>query len=318
MRAATTSPPTASVSSIIAGGGRGIATGGTRTGLLRRSAAGAEPTTPARTAAASDAPNRCRIANALPKLGIVRRGRPLPSNSTNCQRSPIKKELGGHGHIRMLSRWKAATKSQLFGESAQQASSPTRSAGQGHLVRAWSTPASIKRREITALAALECVVSFAIYVGIGLYRGNFLHFGIAVILAPLFLLRTRYSYSIALVKYRSYIKMLDKKPKTLTAIKLILWALCLPVVGISCRIGATVLGLAKYPGRTVASIPENWLRQSLCTDFAHVPEIVPGEHVNDTEFITLQFTILGIHAAFTDSLESVRERLLHGILLFLS
>jgi hypothetical protein len=49
------------------------------------------------------------------------------------------------------------------------------------------------------------------------------------------------------------------------------------VVGIGLRVTSTVYGAIRNPLYTVREAPRNWFRQTLCTDFAHVPEIVPME-----------------------------------------
>lgn len=165
-------------------------------------------------------------------------------------------------------------------------------------MRAWSTSTSIKRREITALAVLECVLSFAIYLGIGVYLGSFLHFEIAAILAPLFLLRTKYSFNSALLRYALFSRTIysfieNVKPDFTNVLKAALVMLSLPVAGITCRVGSTILGSVRHPRATLSSIPDNWIRQSLCTDFVYVPEIVPGEDKH-SDVITFRSVIKSI------------------------
>src|ERR1700694_4681092 len=41
------------------------------------------------------------------------------------------------------------------------------------------------------------------------------------------------------------------------------------------RIAATLYWAVRRPLKTLRRTPQNWLRQSLCTDFFHPPEIVP-------------------------------------------
>ena len=55
--------------------------------------------------------------------------------------------------------------------------------------------------------------------------------------------------------------------------------LFLPLVGFGVRILFTIYWAIRKPLRTIQSAPENWLRQSFCTDVYHPPEIVPMETI---------------------------------------
>lgn len=59
-------------------------------------------------------------------------------------------------------------------------------------MRTYSTPQSALNGEITKLAIIECVVSVAIYVSIGMYFGTFRYLAVAVVFAPLMLFRTEF------------------------------------------------------------------------------------------------------------------------------
>jgi len=57
-------------------------------------------------------------------------------------------------------------------------------------MRFHSTPESALNGEITKLAIIECIASVAIYLAIGFYFGTFRYLAMAVVVAPLMLLRT--------------------------------------------------------------------------------------------------------------------------------
>ena len=60
-------------------------------------------------------------------------------------------------------------------------------------MRFHSTPESALNGEITKLAIIECIASVALYLAIGFYFGTFRYLAMAVIVAPLMLLRTEES-----------------------------------------------------------------------------------------------------------------------------
>ena len=57
-------------------------------------------------------------------------------------------------------------------------------------MRFHSTPQSALHLEITKLAIIETLVSVGLYVGIGIYLGTFRYLALAILVAPLMLLRT--------------------------------------------------------------------------------------------------------------------------------
>ena len=140
-------------------------------------------------------------------------------------------------------------------------------------MRLRSTPKSIARCEISALAVAECVLSVAIYVAIAHFTQSFLHMAIAVACAPLFLLRTKYSIRLGLIAWKRVINAIQTESEYLVIIIVI----PLMVVALIVRAGATFYGLLKHARATISSIPLNWRRQSLCADFFSIPELIPGE-----------------------------------------
>jgi hypothetical protein len=158
-------------------------------------------------------------------------------------------------------------------------------------MRTYSTPQSALDGEITKLAILECVVSVALYLGVGVYLGTFKYLAWAVVVAPLMLFRTDFSADWGL---RLYVKYLDRVEHTLpekraeyTRLDWVYFLIGLigvvltPLVGNAIRIVATVYWVIRKPLQTLKAIPQNWLRQCFCTDFAHPPEVVPKEATAD-------------------------------------
>jgi hypothetical protein len=141
-------------------------------------------------------------------------------------------------------------------------------------MRSYSTPQSALDGEITKLAIAECVASVALYVGLGVYFGTFRYLALAVVFAPLMLFRTEASADWGLKVYRRCIAAFDDFPEPLNSLGAVIFV---PVIGVAVRIMATVYCAVRNPIQTLRDTPKNWLRQSLCTDFAHPPEIVPLE-----------------------------------------
>lgn len=161
-------------------------------------------------------------------------------------------------------------------------------------MRSYSTPQSALDGEITKLAIVECIVSVALYVGAGFYLGTFRYLAIAIVLAPLTLFRTERSAEWGLELYKRWFKVIGRwsPPRRMLAI-----AVMTPVVGTMIRVVSTVYLSVRTPLQTLKDTPQNWLRQSFCTDFAHPPEIVPLEASADNDDV----------AQFLDFLEMLRQ-----------
>jgi hypothetical protein len=140
-------------------------------------------------------------------------------------------------------------------------------------MRSYSTPQSALDGEITKLAIAECVAAVALYVGIGVYFGTFRYLALAVVFAPLMLFRTEFSAEWGFTVYKRYVDFIDRQPGDWDLIGLVL----APMGGTAIRIGATLYWAIRRPLQTLKDVPQNWMRQSFCTDFAHPPEIVPLE-----------------------------------------
>jgi hypothetical protein len=163
-------------------------------------------------------------------------------------------------------------------------------------MRTYSTPQSALDGEITKLAIIECAASAALYIGLGVYFGTFKYLAVAVVTAPLMLFRTEFSADWAIQLYkkvtnRSFdlFERINNSSDKNKPNRGCLWRItCLlssgfalviliPLVGIAIRIIATVYWLVRRPLETLRDTPRNWLRQGLCVDFAHLPEIIPKE-----------------------------------------
>jgi hypothetical protein len=158
-------------------------------------------------------------------------------------------------------------------------------------MRSYSTHQSILNEEFTKLAIVECVASVAIYLGLGVYLGTFKYLAVAVAVAPLMLFRTQVSAEWGLKVYQKFYYSLTKlvglpSLRDLTLLTVPLMFILIPVVGTSIRIVATVYWAARRPFQTVKDMPQNWLRQSFCTDLAYPPEIVPLESLPDSGVLT--------------------------------
>jgi hypothetical protein len=145
-------------------------------------------------------------------------------------------------------------------------------------MRTYSTPESALKQEITKLAIIETVVAVTLYVGIAMYFGTFKYLAMAVVVAPLMLFRTEASADWGFKVYSKFgegsLRLENRLP---FAFYFFLCVIVAPVVGIAIRIGGTVYWAIRRPLQTLKGMPQNWLRQSFCTDFLHPPEILPLE-----------------------------------------
>ena len=161
-------------------------------------------------------------------------------------------------------------------------------------MRTYSTPQSALKGEITKLALLECVLSAALYISAGIYFGTFRYLALAVVFAPLMLFRTEFSADWGFQLYvQTTDRMVDWSNRHSKAwqelLSFILVLVTMPVVGTAIRVIATVYWAFRRPLRTLRETPRNWLRQAFCTDFAHPPEIVPKEALEEDDSRVLRF-----------------------------
>jgi hypothetical protein len=155
-------------------------------------------------------------------------------------------------------------------------------------MRTYSTPESALNGEITKLAIVECVASAALYVGLGVYLGTFKYLAAAVVVAPLMLFRTDLSadwglrlYSRIMYRYAIWTYQKVQADRLFLGLCASLTApLIAPLTGTVIRVVSTSYWTVRMPLQTLRDTPRNWLRQCLCTDFAHPPEIIPKEAVS--------------------------------------
>jgi hypothetical protein len=151
-------------------------------------------------------------------------------------------------------------------------------------MRTLSTPESVLKGEITKLGIIECIVAVAVYVAIALRLQTMRYFYLAIAVAPLTLLRTEASVMWA---QRAYRTMSDKseqlfgdKPAPdrpiLNIGYIVLSYTFFPIIVSAVRVAGTFLALVRQPVRTIAEMPQNWMRQALYMDFAHPPESLSG------------------------------------------
>jgi len=140
-------------------------------------------------------------------------------------------------------------------------------------MRLHSTAESAYSGQITILAIMECIFSVFIYFAIGIYFHTYLFYYIAILLAPFSLLRTNRSSFHAWSG--GYTIRLLLSGRRLLFKFILLWSIGAPLL----RILTLINDFIKHPVDAIKSMPENWLRQALCTDMYHPPEILPLENV---------------------------------------
>lgn len=140
-------------------------------------------------------------------------------------------------------------------------------------MRLHSTPASAYDGEITLLAIGECIAAVCLYTAIGVYLHTLIFYYIAIALAPLTLLRTEQSSSFAMADWYT-VKLFLNGQKSLWK-TILIWLFSGPVL----RVIATINGFFDQPIIAIRSMPGNWVRQALCTDICHPPEIFQFENI---------------------------------------
>ena len=154
-------------------------------------------------------------------------------------------------------------------------------------MRSYSTPESAHRGEVTKLAILEAFASVALYVWFCIRQGSWRSLSVVVAFAPFMLFRTDRSAAWALGYWQRWVALLDPVVERMTSAKdltaaagfvlLFAYLWVTPVVGVVLRVTSTLYWVFTTLPDTVREAPWNWVRQTLCTDFAHLPELVPLE-----------------------------------------
>jgi hypothetical protein len=164
-------------------------------------------------------------------------------------------------------------------------------------MRLHSSPASAHDGEITLLAIGECIAAVCLYTAIGVYLQTFIFYYIAIALAPLSLLRTDRSSRSAMsggYTIRLFLSGRKKISKTI-----LIWLFGGPVL----RVLTTIHGFLNQPIVAIRSMPDNWVRQALCTDLYHPPEIFPLENVWANQYTNR----LPIFSEFVHNFRKVRQ-----------
>ncbi len=141
-----------------------------------------------------------------------------------------------------------------------------------------STPESALKLEVTVLAIIETVLSVGLYIGMSLFVWESFRFlGLAILLAPLTLLRTQKSAEWGLKTFDNFWDKLEDVDGNIIVqfIQYSLAILYTLFAGPILRTIAIAYWSFAKPRTTLFAIPGNWLRQSLCIDFFHPPEILP-------------------------------------------
>lgn len=141
-------------------------------------------------------------------------------------------------------------------------------------MRMHSTPASAHAEEVTLLGIGECIAAVCLYTAIGVYLHTFIYYYVAIALAPLSLLRTDRS-SLHAWSSGYTIKLLLTDERNKVGKFILLWFFLAPLI----RVITLITDILARPIDAIRSIPDNWVRQALCTDIYHPPEIFPLENV---------------------------------------
>lgn len=173
-------------------------------------------------------------------------------------------------------------------------------------MRRTSTPTSAIALEPTWLAVFETVASVALYLALCHWVGSFLPLAVGIALAPLTLLRTEQSISWGLsagsawgsAKKRwtdfvsaSWERVLNKSLLLAMAmVPLVVILDALPMMFSAAMFPAfrtvtTVAAALARPLDALRGMPNNWVRQTLCMDFHHPPEVLPGSERVKTDHV---------------------------------
>jgi hypothetical protein len=140
-------------------------------------------------------------------------------------------------------------------------------------MRLYSTPESAHKGEVTKLAIVETFLAVAVYVWICTVQGSWRSLATIVLIAPLMLFRTAAASALGMVWYKRWFDTFDDSSGGTVLAQYVVT----PLVGIGIRVISTIVAVLKDPIAALRQAPDNWVRQTLCVDFVHPPEIVPGE-----------------------------------------
>jgi hypothetical protein len=147
-------------------------------------------------------------------------------------------------------------------------------------MRTYSTPESAHCGEITKLAVIEAAMAVGLYVWICTYLDSWQSLAAIVLAAPLMLFRSEKSADWAVEHWNRWDDVgqrMERFEGWDFAWRILIYLVIAPFVGVALRVIGTVYWAVRSPLYTLREVPRNWLRQTLCTDFMHPPEIVPLE-----------------------------------------
>ena len=151
-------------------------------------------------------------------------------------------------------------------------------------MRLVSTPESVQANEVTWLALVEALIAIALTMIVGFGLHSFSYVAMACLTSPLFLLRADQSVDLAWRWYAAFTlwlgSSLRKSEGTRGALLMaLLLYVVFPVGVFAIRIISSSFGLVRWPFKSLRSLPANWTRAVLATDFHHVPEPLPESGV---------------------------------------
>ena len=168
-----------------------------------------------------------------------------------------------------------------------------------------STVESVEARQPTLLACVETLISIAVYGFIAWRYQTYVHFLVAAVFAPLFLLRTRestdwlrlaYSNVIdrALAKgfkfYRSFMNR-GWLGRIVELLQILFFPIYMAGSAFFIRFLSVFFWLSIRPVNCIRAVPENWFQHAFCVDFCFFPELIPGDNLrkldNEIRPITL-------------------------------
>lgn len=171
-----------------------------------------------------------------------------------------------------------------------------------------STVESVEARQPTLLACAETLISIAVYGFIAWRYQTYVHFVVAAVFAPLFLLRTQESTDWL---HSAYLKSIhgasEVASKHLRAAKnrpvwgvfsLVLIGFLMMsytvVSGFFSRFISVLYWLSIRFLRCIKAIPQNWFQQTFCVDVFFLPELIPQENLRRKNGSSGPFQLLGI------------------------
>ena len=141
-----------------------------------------------------------------------------------------------------------------------------------------STVKSPYNYEVSFLAVFECVISVSLFVVLGMMLHTYKFYYFALALAPFSILRTDIADNKA-IAYAYTLRLMLTGRNSRPFRFFLFWFLLPPLI----RIVTTIQGCIERPIETIRSMPQNWVRQALCTDLYYPPEVFPKANLHAAE-----------------------------------